>query len=263
MLSSEPLSEQPKTPLSSLRSQHSPPDFLSPPDTHFYVFDTWNELTSAQIATMSPDETREMLLKAVAHITMLRQTLRLERAGAAHHTLQHKLLTHEMHEASQRYSVEINLIRQEVDRLLYELTLPSNTFLTYQRHYRNIKRRLRKTLSLLNLKKMQEKNSSHFSSNHVAQAQKNNEPCIFNQQNLEKHSPKITQHNLMSPIIFHSIDSTQQKNHNTIKEADTQQLSKTLLKKKSFKRNHLNAKRRYRHRSLQPVLISPNTSPQL
>ncbi|EMR09618.1 hypothetical protein PNEG_02202 [Pneumocystis murina B123] len=256
----ESSSKSPKTPSFNSPNEYILHNILSPPDTHISILDSWNEPTPAQISTMSLDETRETLLQAVKHITMLTQMLRSERASAAHHTLQHKLLTLEMHEASQRYSVEINLIRREVDRLLYELALPSNTFLTYQQHYQNIKRRLQKTLSLLEPKENSIKRLSALASNNVTHIKKNKE--TFNQQKTEQSSSNITQHSLMSPITFHSPQSKQHNSHDTIKKADTQWLSQISLKKKS-KKNHLNIKRKYELRPRQSMLISPNISPHL
>ncbi|QSL66382.1 hypothetical protein MERGE_000761 [Pneumocystis wakefieldiae] len=257
----ESSSKSPKTPLFDSPNKCILHNILSPPDTHIGILDSWNEPTPAQISTMSLDETRKTLLEAVKHITALTQMLRSERASAAHHTLQHKLLTFEMHEASQRYSVEINLIRQEVDRLLYELALPSNTLLTYQQHYQNIKRRLQKALSLLEPKKNSTKSLSAPASNNAAHIEKKEE-ITFNQEKPEQNSSNITQHSLMSPITFHSPESKQHNNHNTVKEVDTQWLSQISLKKKS-KKSHLNVKRKYELRPRQSMLISPNISPHL
>ncbi|KTW27077.1 hypothetical protein T552_02569 [Pneumocystis carinii B80] len=257
----ESSSKSPKTPTFNSPNEYILPNILSPPDTHISMLDSWKEPTPAQISTMSLDETRKTLLQAVKHIAMLTQMLRSERANVAHHTLQHKLLALEIHEASQRYSVEINIIRREVDRLLYELALPSNTFLTCQQNYQSIKQKLQKTLSLLEPKKNSTKTVSTPTSNNVAHIKKDKETTP-NQQKQEQSSPDITQHSLMSPITFHSPQSKQHNNHDIIKEAESQWLSQMSLKKKS-KKKHLNIKRKYKLRPRQSMLISPNISPRL
>lgn len=219
------------------------------------------------------------MLRAAAYIATLTRTLRSERAGAAHHTLQHKLLTLEIREVSQRYSVEINLIRREVDRLLYELALPSNTSTKYQQHCQNIKRRLHKTLNFLNLKndelvhfKKSPTKKPNSSSNNASYKQENNGLATLGllasqelgRQNLEQHSSSANElpSGLLSPITFHPPCFKRSSHHNTIEEDNVQYSDQIPSKKqKVSKLNNQNTKRKYALRSCRSMPISPITSP--
>ncbi|KTW31228.1 uncharacterized protein T551_01301, partial [Pneumocystis jirovecii RU7] len=239
----------PKSPIQEL-PQLQLPDDLSNELTN----DMSNDLTSAQIATMTPEEIKQNLHRVMKQVALLRRMLRAERRSTAHHTLQHKLLTIELHEAQQSQT-ELTRIRHETDRLLFELSIPANACAVCRRHCQMIQRRLRRILQ-------EQKHDAPTRTLRTQKRPKNRLAALnttlsttLKTANTETRTNSTcnalsTCHGLMSPISFRPARRKQQNTTN-----DDSNISSNTLER------HLT--HHYALRSYQSLPISPNASPSL
>ncbi|KAG4305731.1 hypothetical protein PORY_000641 [Pneumocystis oryctolagi] len=229
---------------------HEPEPLFSDDLSNDLTNDLPNDLTSTQIATMTLEETKQNLLNMTKQVALLRRMLRTERSNTAHHTLQHKLLAAELHEAQQTLAAFTH-IRHETDRLLFELTIPINTCTTCRRHYQKIQRRLRKILQEwkhdIPTKTLRTQNESQ---NTLTALNASLNTTDTEAHAINTHKSLSTCHGLMSPISFHP---TRRKRRRNVKN-DPDTLPNTL-------KRHLT--HHYALRSYQSLPISPNTSPLL
>ncbi|KAG5518322.1 hypothetical protein PMAC_003119 [Pneumocystis sp. 'macacae'] len=207
-----------------------------------------SDLTSAQIAAMTPDETKQSLHRAMKQLALLRRMLLAERRNTAHYTLQHKLLTIELHQAQQSQT-ELTRIRHETDHLLFELSIPANACGVCRRHCQMIQRRLRRIL--------EEQRHDAPSRALRTHNRPRNKPPDTQTRTGPTCNPLSTCHGLMSPISFHprrKHQHTVDPNPNTPSDTLDRTLARTLDR-------HIT--HHYSLRSYQSLPISPSASPSL